>query len=209
METPTYPKRNPYEYADRIVRVFTRKLLRMTERVNLLPIDELNILGGTRDLVQEILEETKRLFLRLARYVYARDRGLSPQSRAVMKKITPEWVEDVLLSYDPVTKTVFVHELYRKCERLGEAILASGSAETELRPFIKAIVRLVRQESITITDEAHKEALRDENVKKVVWLTRQDERRCGFCGMLHGQIFDADKVPHKPHANCRCWTKDL
>lgn len=207
METTkkTYPRTNPYSYADRVMKVFVREVLRASERINLLPMDELNILGGTRDLTAWILEEVRKLFLLLGRYEYARARKLSPEDRAVKRKINPEWVEALLLFYDPVTKTVFTHEVYRKCERLGEAILATGSAEKEVREFLKTITRQVKQETITATDKARREGLRDRGTAQVIWLTRQDELRCPECGMLHGEIFDIDKVPDKPHPNCRCW----
>lgn len=207
--TPTYPRNDPYEYAEKIVRALTRRYLLETERINLLPVDELNILQGMRDLTEALLEETKAAFLRLARYVYAKSRGLPRTSRAVLRRISAAWVDALFLSYDPVTKTVFTHEVYRKCERLGEAILATGNVEAEIRPFLKSFMRLIRQEAITVTDKAHKDALHDKGAKKVVWLTRKDELRCGFCGLLHGVIFDEDDVPDKPHPNCRCWTEEV
>lgn len=203
--TRTYPKNNPYAYGERILKVFARELLRATEAVRLLPIDELNILTGVRDLAQRILEVSGDLILRLGRYEYARARGLSLNDRGTRRKIGNKWVEALLLLYDPVTKTVFQYEVLRKCERLGEAILATGSADEEVRGFLKALTRQMRQEIITATDKARREGLEDRGTEKVMWLTRQDELRCPECGLLHGEVFPVADVPDKPHPNCRCW----
>lgn len=204
--TPTYPSHNPYAYADRVVKALVKRFIRLYGNVNLLPADELNVLRGVRGLYDEVYQIVREAFLRLGRKAYADRSGASLLSARVKRRITENWLDKRLSDYDPVTKTVFANDFRRREELLAEAILATGDADRELRNALKTMTRMIRQEAITVTDRARDAADQDDDVGKVIWLTRQDELRCGACGMLHGEIFDADQVPDKPHVNCRCWT---
>jgi len=42
-------------------------------------------------------------------------------------------------------------------------------------------------------------------VRKLEWMTMEDERVCPVCGPLDGKVFDTDRFPNQPaHPNCRC-----
>jgi SPP1 gp7 family putative phage head morphogenesis protein len=42
-------------------------------------------------------------------------------------------------------------------------------------------------------------------VRKLEWMTMEDERVCPICGPPDGKVFDTDKFPRQPaHPNCRC-----
>lgn len=42
-------------------------------------------------------------------------------------------------------------------------------------------------------------------VRKLEWMTMEDERTCPVCGALDGKQFDIDRFPSQPaHPNCRC-----
>ena len=42
-------------------------------------------------------------------------------------------------------------------------------------------------------------------VRKLEWMTMEDERTCPVCGGLEGEVFDTDRFPNQPaHPNCRC-----
>lgn len=42
-------------------------------------------------------------------------------------------------------------------------------------------------------------------VRKLEWMTVQDERMCPVCGALDGRVFDTGSFPSQPaHPNCRC-----
>lgn len=204
--TAQYPAKNPYETTDKIVRVLVRKFIRMFGNVNLLPFDELNVLHGVRELYDELYKVIRKEYIRLAREIYAKRRG-SPVSLRVRKRISEKWMDETLQAFDPAKKTVFRNDFERRRDLLFEAIVATGQVEPELKDALRAMTRLTAQEAITVTDAARDAADEDDGIPKVIWLTRQDERRCLTCGMLHGEIFDYDKVPDKPHRNCRCWTE--
>lgn len=40
--------------------------------------------------------------------------------------------------------------------------------------------------------------------KKYIWISEMGENTCEECKMLDGKIFSGDKVPQKPHPNCKC-----
>ena len=42
-------------------------------------------------------------------------------------------------------------------------------------------------------------------VRKLEWMTMEDERVCPVCGPLDGKVFDTNRFPQQPaHPNCRC-----
>ena len=42
-------------------------------------------------------------------------------------------------------------------------------------------------------------------VRKLEWMTMEDERVCPICGPLDGKVFDTNRFPQQPaHPNCRC-----
>ncbi len=41
-------------------------------------------------------------------------------------------------------------------------------------------------------------------VKKVKWIASLGDRTCEKCKKLNGKTFDIDKVPKRPHKDCRC-----
>lgn len=203
---PRYPLHDPYSYADLIVRYIVRKAIRVFGETNLLPFDELNVLHGAGDIFTTLYKVVRVSFLRLARRMYAERRGISHRSEAAVKAITQEWVDKRLSSYDIVTKTVFENDFRRRGELFAEAVIASGALDAERKEALKRLSLLVKQEAITVTDDAVREADLDAGVEQVMWLTREDELRCSECANLHGEVFDVDDVPAKPHRNCRCWT---
>lgn len=40
--------------------------------------------------------------------------------------------------------------------------------------------------------------------QKALWITALDDRTCNTCRGLHGQQFNIDDVPPRPHSSCRC-----
>lgn len=200
-----YPKKNPYEYADKVVRYLTKRSIRMFTSARLLPFDELNVLHGTRDIYNELYGIIKTMFLRLARHVYAEQRALSTHSREVERKIDEKTVEGYLTAYNPVTRTVFRNDLDRYAALYAEAVLATKDVDAERERALRTLVRRLREESIIVTDNTAVKAYKDAGVEKVMWLTRQDERRCAECKDRHGEIYEIDELPPKPHRNCRCW----
>lgn len=44
--------------------------------------------------------------------------------------------------------------------------------------------------------------------KKYIWISEKEENTCADCKSLDGKIFSGDKVPLRPHPNCKCEVKE-
>lgn len=153
--------------------------------------DEIHKMKAAKELYKELFDEVKVAFLRLAKSYY--------------RKITSDWLDDYLLEYNPVTKYVFEHEVERKEGRLAEAVIASITPKDELETALRLWVNMITQYTIDIADRATIDRLKSEGVKEVMWVTEGDEKVCSVCNKRGGNVYDIDKVPPKPHLNCRCW----
>lgn len=130
---------------------------------------------------------------------------------AVQAQVNPEeMVDKVLKEYNPVTGYVFEREAERKEARMSEGMIASKEANDRemYRELLKTNTNLwftqTKQYADDIADQTAIEVWKKAGIKKVMWVTARDERVCSKCGPLDGKIFDIDKVPNKPHYNCRC-----
>ena len=133
--------------------------------------------------------------------------------------INDEWADMIVHETDLVTLYRFDSETERKAGRLIEALAAIGtiradtgyvtSPTAEIDRALKAWSRQVGQFAIWVTDSAVRKAYLNAGVKKVAWVTRQDERVCQECGGLDGKVFPIDEVPPKPHWGCRCWLRPV
>lgn len=197
------PSKSPYDITDRYLRRLLRRYMRLFGQAkSVLGFDELNVLNGARKLYDEIEELAEEMFLGLAGdvyYLYSGRRG----------KYTRKDLHKILDDYDPVTMYVYLHEIYRKRARFAESVIAAGKNPAKRAQEIErgrnVWFRQVKQYAEEISDRAALDAFRDMGVKRVRWVTRDDERRCNDCKDLHGQVFDINHVPPKPHYNCRCW----
>lgn len=197
------PSKSPYDVTDRYLRKLLRKYMRLFGQAKtVLGFDELNVLNGSRKLYDEIEELAEDMLLDLARdvyYLYSGRRG----------KYTRKDLRKVLNDYDPVTMYVYLHEIDRKRARFAESVIAAGKNPAKRAQEIErgrnVWFRQVKQYAEELSDRAALDAFRDMGVKQVRWMTREDERRCNECKDLHGKVFDINRVPPKPHYNCRCW----
>lgn len=134
---------------------------------------------------------------------------------AELKPLTDKEVKDIvdeyLKSIDPVTKTVPEHDMERYRDKFFEstAIDADKHKRTEWEEDFKRAERIwdrfSQQGLIDLETIVRKKADEAAGVEYVQWHTEGDERVCSDCDPLDGKIFPIDKVPDKPHINCRCW----
>lgn len=126
------------------------------------------------------------------------------------KAIDEKWLEGFHREYNPVTKYVYENELERKQARFFESIVANVEAkdrhemEADYKAAENAWKRQTRQAMIDTEDRAAVTAYRDAGVEEVMWISVCDNRTCEECSALNGLIFPVDRVPDKPHYNCRC-----
>lgn len=65
-----------------------------------------------------------------------------------------------------------------------------------------------RTEILRASNQGALYVYRQYQVKRVRWLTAEDERVCDTCGPLHGRIFPIDEIPFggaPAHPRCRCF----
>lgn len=198
------PSRSPYDVTDRYLRVLLRKYMRLFRQAKtVLGFDELNVLDGSRKLYDEIESLAEDMYVSLANEIYILYYG------GTRKPYTKKSVRSVLSDYDPVTFYVYLHEIERKRARFAEGVIAAGKSPSlrskEIDRNRNVWFRMIKQYADDFTDRAALDAFRDMGVEKVMWMTREDERRCNDCKDRHGTIYDINAVPPKPHYNCRCW----
>ena len=203
-----------YKYADKLYEKVKIQIKREFARSRaLLPFDELNITGAVKEskrLYEKLDKLNRTQFLMLAKKVY------EDSCKECLKIPNPDrnldkWLLWLLLSYDPITKYVYTHEVDRKRARFQEAIMTDAQRnsrrglDSDYKIARDLWTRQAHQYFIDIEDAAALQAFMDCGVKSVMWMTNQDERRCKVCKNRHGRIYPINNVPDKPHYNCRCW----
>ena len=71
----------------------------------------------------------------------------------------------------------------------------------------RLLIAVNKQFADDATFDAVVKAYEDDGVKRVRWVTAEDDRRCKECKSRHGKIYDIDKIPSKPHVHCRCYVE--
>lgn len=191
---------NPYQTADKVISYLIKRYQRLFRQARTTSFDELNVIAVSHDIYDTALSETKQEMARLSRAVYERygDREDFDGTAFVLA---------LMLAYDPVTKYVYENEVDRKRARFVEGVLGSPSPLEEIKLAERLWVSMNKVFADEVTFQTMIQAYKDSGVKTVRWVTSEDERRCATCGAMHGKIYSIDKVPPKPHRNCRCWVE--
>ena len=194
-----------YEDTDRAFASLAKRFIRMfgNAKGNLLPMDELNVLGYSKKLYAELKLLSEKNLLLIAQKAY--ENAVAAVEGESKSKINKSWLNSILRDYDPVMLYVWMHEVDRKEARFAESVIASKNREKVIDRAMRLWSNMAKQYSITVTDKATLQAYKDNGITKVKWLTVVDERRCSECKALDGKVFDIDKIPAKPHPYCRCW----
>jgi len=82
-----------------------------------------------------------------------------------------------------------------------EAFRRAG--KTVFKTAQRRAILIARTETLRAHNEGRKVFYRQAGVKKVKWLTAQDERTCPICRALDGKVFGIDEVPEE-HPGGRC-----
>lgn len=100
---------------------------------------------------------------------------------------------------------IYSNEVLRKRDRLEEALLTGEDNYTEMRKALSYWHSMTAQYADNITDMAVLKSFKDAGVKKVKWVTQEDEKVCGKCEPKDGNVYSIDSVPPKEHWRCRCY----
>ena len=198
-----------YEYIDENV----ERLKKQTQtafnnfRLSLLKFDELNIM--------QVKTETESLFTKLKRQS---DRFYTGLLNHLAESIGFEEdkydLGELLETYSGTLLYSFATEMERKRERLFETMVAiDDMSDPEILSQQKKNIRnwntQVEEFGVDIERNIFLSELRDSGIRKVQWMTAEDERVCTDCSDLNGIVFDIDNVPRRPHIGCRCWLKGV
>ena len=199
-----------YDTADRAIRDMNRRNLRAFDRLKTLPFDQLNIRRSVKKVYSDSIKLAKLRYLQIATDAYIEAlvmAGIDRKKAEEMAEddITEDWVLDMLEEYDPVTLYQFLPEAERKKDRLVEALIASHNKNEEVDKALRYWTLQVTQYAINSVDEATLDGFKEAYVKKVRWIAQEDGRVCSVCQERDGKVYAIDKVPPKPHFNCRCY----
>ena len=198
-----------YEYIDENV----ERLKKQTQtafnnfRLSLLKFDELNVM--------QVKTETESLFTKLKRQSDRFYTGLLNHLAESMGFEEDKYdLDELLEAYSGTLLYSFSTEMERKRERLFETMVAiDDMSDPEILSQQKKNIRnwntQVEEFGVDIERNIFLSELRDSGIRKVQWMTAEDERVCTDCSDLNGIIFDIDNVPRRPHIGCRCWLKGV
>jgi len=84
-----------------------------------------------------------------------------------------------------------------------EAFRRAG--KTVFKTAYRRATLITRTETLRVHNEGRKVFYRQAGIKKVKWISAQDERTCPVCRPLDGRLFGIDEVEGPPaHPGCRC-----
>lgn len=206
-----------YETADRLIALLDKKLRRYINRLDVTGFSELNALviqRETTELIKKLLADNKEAFRKIAEDAIAEaatDIENLTGEQAKRVKADDKYVDEILNQYNEITGYLYYPEADRKRARLSEALIVAlmlldrSKYHDNLRKFANLWHTQTVQYEITITDETRVDIFDRNGIKKVKWNAEHDEKTCKVCKERDGQIYPIDKVPAKPHYNCRCW----
>jgi len=193
-----------YKAADKAIKAINRENLKLFGqlKIRLMKTDELNIIRAVGDTYDSSVRMAERRLLECARLAYLA--AMQESGKRKRNPIDRDWLIEFLMMADPVTLYKFLPEAERKKARLTEALAATTERAKEVDKNLREWTKQIGQAAIGVTDAATIRAFKDAGVTQVQWVTEKDGRVCGTCHDMDGNVYDIDKIPAKPHVNCRC-----
>lgn len=206
-----------YRLADKLLEQLKKTIRSEFNRLGIIGFDELNaprVKQETTDLFDRLKVENRRLYFRVAKKAYedavraAVEAGYEASGK---DRISTAWVVALLASYNFVSGYLYESEAERKRLRLSEQMMTAREYlnRTLYNDSLRRAANLWWTQSshymLEAVDAATLDGYKDCGVSRVVWHTQVDGRECQVCRERNGKIYDIDKVPPKPHRNCRCY----
>lgn len=205
-----------YRLADKLLEQLKKLIRREFNRLGIIAFDELNasrVSLETTELFSRLKRENERLYLKVAKKAYddavaaAKAAGYegSPENR-----INEAWVVALLGAYNFVSGYLYESEAERKRLRLAEQMMTAREYlnRTLYNDSVRRSANLWWTQAshymLEAVDNATLDGYKDSGVDEVEWHTNIDGRECKVCRERNGKIYKIDKVPPKPHRNCRC-----
>lgn len=185
-----------YEYADKSAEYLSKQYVRQFGKYdNIMKFDALNIIKKSKKLYEWLDKVTRETLLMLANVVYTH--------YVDGDSVEEAWLTGFLNDYDAVTKYVYTSEWERKRQRYAESMIAGGTYK-EQAIALHLLLRQAAQYTINVADAAQIKAYKKLGVKRVMWVTENDDKVCKTCESRNGIIYPINNIPPKPHPNCRC-----
>ena len=199
-----------FDLADKAIKDMNRRNLRAFDGLKTLKFDELNVLKTVAKVYNNSVSIAKRRYRQIAEDAYLEALVLAGMERKKAEElaeesITDDWVLDMLEDYDTLTLYSFVNEVERKKQRTAESILAAQDKTAEVDKALRLWTLQVSQYADNSVLYATLDGYEKAGIKKVKWVSENDDKVCKVCGKLDGKIFPLSKVPPRPHYHCRCW----
>lgn len=190
-----------YKRTDRVIDYLLEEFIKLFNKAKVIThYDELNVISYSKELYTRIDELVKEAFLELAKSTAKEVVDVAEEL------ITMEWLLGILNEYNPLTKYRYETELERKRQRFAEAVIASNeNKEDEIEKALNYISRMMSQYALEVTDSALQVGYEQLGIKEVMWHTEEDDKVCDKCKKMNKKIYPIDKIPIKPHWNCRCY----
>lgn len=169
-------------------------------------------------MVNRLLKANKQAYIKIAKEASeeAADDVKKETGVAVKPLRTDEkYVDSVLAEYNPVTGYLYEAEADRKRARLAEALIAAvifgmrAEYHKELRKFADLWHTQTLQYGETMVDQTRLDTFKKNGIKRVRWVSENDERVCKTCKERNGNIYKIEELPEKPHYRCRCWIEPV
>ena len=212
-----------YDLADELIKKLDAELRREINRLDVMGFDELNamtIKSKTEETVERLLKANAAAFKAIAyaamkEAVEDLDNLYGTNRKAKEIPTDSKEVDKVLKAYNPVTDYLYYPEADRKRSRLSEALIVALMLDSrekyhyQLRKFASLWHTQTKQYGDTIVDTFRIKTFKENGVKYVMWQSEHDDRVCGTCEDMNGNIYKVNDIPPKPHYNCRCWIEPI
>ena len=206
-----------YRLADKLLEQLKKLIRREFNRLGIFGFDELNaprVTSETVSLFDRLMRENERLYLKVAQKAYSDAVAAAVAAGYVdpgKERINAIWVTGLLGAYNFVSGYLYESEAERKRLRLAEQMMTAREYQnrTLYNDSIRRSANLWWTQAahymLEAVDEATLDGYVDCGVSRVQWHTEIDGRECKVCRERNGKIYSIDKVPPKPHRNCRCY----
>lgn len=188
-----------YEYTDKVLKRLVREIHRQFEAYRGMKYDELNVFNRVKNLYSTLADLNEKAYKDIGQHYYAEEGG--EDDTLGMDFL----IATLLVNPNALTKYIYSNEVTRKRDRLVEALQSTGGNPEEYDKAARYWTLMTGWYAVEVTDATVLKAWKERGVKRVRWRTEHDDKVCEVCRGLDGEIFDIDKIPTKPHPNCRCW----
>ena len=195
---------SPYSKTDKTIAYLKKQYAKLFRRVT--SFDELNVISVSHEIYDEVLKVVEQETTRLVKSVYDSYRE---EDQTIPASEAHAVVVALLGAYNPVTKYIYENELDRKRSRFAEGVIASATPREEVALAKRLLAAMNKQFADDATFDAVVKAYRDDGVKRVKWITAEDDRRCKECRARHHKIYTIGNIPPKPHLHCRCYVEKV